>query len=105
MKLTSAKLIKIILLFGFVGILLIINAKINIKLQTTKIPKHLDTIIPGCRITNNANNPNNSNDLNDSNGSKNPNSSNNSMVDTSTDRKYNKYLNDSDYNKFYWGNN
>tara|TARA_B100001093_G_C26273474_1_gene777946 strand:+ start:183 stop:476 length:294 start_codon:yes stop_codon:yes gene_type:complete len=97
------------MLFGFLTILIIINAKINVKLRTSTYPTYRNPVNPSCKNVqindienrNNSNNDNDSNNYNNDNDNDNSNNLNNSISRKGTS----KYVTDPDYNKFYWGNN
>ena len=109
-----SKFLKYCVVFVFIIILLVINAKFSVSLQTTAYPKHKNDYIPGCPvkgiINQNESDPNNSSIERPSNEkviqvSNNTyipeNSYNSNMSNEGTSR----YVLDKDYNKFYWGNN
>jgi hypothetical protein len=98
------KLMKYIMLFGFLTILIVINAKLNIKIKTSTYPTYRRTVNPSCKNVqvNDRENRNNSNDIdNDINNTNNSDNDTNNIPRKSSS----KYVTDPDYNKFYWGNN
>lgn len=96
--------LKYIAFFGFLAILIIVNAKLNVKLRTSQFPKFKKKKIPGCKVPYDDNDVSNSNIENDNNNNNNSNNDN-SINSIAVKKNYSKYTNDPDYNKFYWGNN
>ena len=105
-----AKLMKYIMLFGFLTILIIINAKINVKLRTSTYPTYKKTFNPSCRNgqvsdSDNRNNSSNNSDDDDEYNNNNDNNNSNNSNNNISRKGSSKYVTDPDYNKFYWGNN
>lgn len=106
-----SKFFKYCVIFSFIIILLIINAKITVSLKTSTYPRYTSDHIPGCSVSK-SNSPKNT--ITTKAGK-------NNSIETKTnysdkeDQNYetpmynskgrSKYVYDKDYNKFYWGNN
>lgn len=106
-----SKFFKYCVIFSFIIILLIINAKITVSLKTSTYPRYTSDHIPGCPIssTKNIKTKSGSKTVKISSVETKSNNQNNDFQNHETpmynSKGRSKYVYDKDYNKFYWGNN